>query len=226
MWRVLPIAALAAILAACAAPTPRREDIPTRASDFRPSQIRQPVVFARLQLDGQYSDEERKTMPQELEGVLLDELNAHAVLAKQVRVSVGDATRDPGPAIAREPDGPVLAGQGDVAVGLSDVPVGLPAADRRDVSALGVLDLELLGEPGADQLLHERFSLGADRGKLVGLPAHDEVPTAHVGQARLGALELLKRALECRARGRLKRRARPPRRPPARGDAVGGPGKR
>ena len=101
MWRVPPIAALAAILAACAAPTPRREDIPTRASDFRPSQIRQPVVFARLQLDGQYSDEERKTMPQELEGVLLDELNAHAVLAKEVRVSVGDATRDPGPAIAR-----------------------------------------------------------------------------------------------------------------------------
>jgi len=94
MWRVPPIAALAAILAACAAPTPRREDIPTRASDFRPSQIRQPVVFARLQLDGRYSDEERKTMPQKLEGVLLDELNAHAVLAKEVRVSVGDATRD------------------------------------------------------------------------------------------------------------------------------------
>ena len=101
MRRVLVIAALAEILAACASPAPTREVIPTRASDFRPSQIRQPVVFAQLRLDGQYSDEERTSMAQEFEGVLLEELNARAVLAKEVRVAIGDARRDPGPALAR-----------------------------------------------------------------------------------------------------------------------------
>src|SRR2546428_10671750 len=103
-----------------------------------------------------------------------------------------------------------LSGHGDVAVGLPHVPVRLPRANRRDVPPLGVLDLELLGEPRGDQLLHERLSLGTDRRKLVGLPAHDEVPTTHVRQARLGALQLLERVLEGHARGRLKRRGGPP----------------
>src|SRR5881296_2326275 len=90
-----------------------------------------------------------------------------------------------------EGDGSALSRQRDVALGLPDVPVGLPAADRRDVPAFGVLDLELLSQPCADQLLHQRLALGADRRKLVRLPAHDEVTTAHVRQARFGALELL-----------------------------------
>src|SRR5467141_2686610 len=79
MRRIMAIATLAAILAACASIAPSRDAIPTRASDFRPSQIRQPVVFAQLRFEGRYSYEERQSMPQELEGVLLDELDARAV---------------------------------------------------------------------------------------------------------------------------------------------------
>lgn len=101
MPKVLAITALAGLLAACAASAPSRDVIPARAADFTPGQIRQPVVFVQIRLDGQYSEEERKSMPQELEGVLLEELNARAVLAKEVRLSVGDATRDPGPALVR-----------------------------------------------------------------------------------------------------------------------------
>ena len=101
MRRVLAIAALVEVLAACALPAPTQEVIPTRASDFRPSQIRQPVVFAQLRFDAQYGEEERKAMSQEFEGVLLEELDARAVLAKEVRVVVGDSKRDPGPALAR-----------------------------------------------------------------------------------------------------------------------------
>ena len=101
---ILAIVALAGLLTACAETSPRREAIPVRASDFRASEMRQPVVFAQIRFGpGEYSGEERKSMEQELEGALLEELNAHALLAKEVRVSVarGDAERDPGPALAR-----------------------------------------------------------------------------------------------------------------------------
>jgi hypothetical protein len=101
MRSILAIVPLAGILAACAEPAPTREVIPTRAIDFRPSQIRQLVVFAQLRLDGEYSDEEKKSMPEEFEGVLLEELNARAVLVKEVRVTLGAARRNPGPALAR-----------------------------------------------------------------------------------------------------------------------------
>lgn len=101
MWRALALAALVGILAACASSTPGSEVVPARAGDFRPSQIRQPVVFAQIRPDGQHSDEERRSMAQELEGALLEELNARAVLAKEVGVSVGDAKRDRAPALAR-----------------------------------------------------------------------------------------------------------------------------
>ena len=96
--------ALAALLTACAEPAARREAIPVRVSDFKASEMRQPVVFAQIRFGaGQYTNEERKSIEQELEGALLEELNSRAVLAKEVRVSVarGDAERDPGPAVAR-----------------------------------------------------------------------------------------------------------------------------
>src|SRR5262245_649338 len=97
---------------------------------------------------------------------------------------------------------------GDVAVRLPDVAVGLPAPNRRYAATLGVLDVEFLGEPRADQLLHERLALGADGRKLMRFPAHDEVAATHVWQARLGALQLLERVPEGHARGRLERRTR------------------
>ena len=94
---ILAIVALAGLLTACAETSPRPEAIPVRASDFRASEMRQPVVFAQIRFGpGEYSAEERKSMEQELEGALLEELNARALLAKEVRVSVarGDAGRD------------------------------------------------------------------------------------------------------------------------------------
>jgi hypothetical protein len=100
---LLALVALAGLLAACSTAAPPRETIPVRA-DFRASEMRQPVVFAQLHFGpGDYTGEERKSMEQELEGALLDELNTRALLAKEVRVSVatGDAQRDPGPALAR-----------------------------------------------------------------------------------------------------------------------------
>jgi len=96
--------ALAGLLTACAESAPRREVIPVRASDFKASEMRQPVVFAQIRFGaGEYTGEERKEMEQELEGALLEELNSRALIAKEVRVSVarGDAERDPGPAVAR-----------------------------------------------------------------------------------------------------------------------------
>src|SRR2546426_8806818 len=104
MRRVPAIVALAALLTACAEPAARREAIPVRVSDFKASEMRQPVVFAQIRFGaGQYTNEERKSIEEELEGALLEELNSRAVLAKEVRVSVarGDAERDPGPAVAR-----------------------------------------------------------------------------------------------------------------------------
>src|SRR5439155_3534958 len=101
------------------------------------------------------------------------------------------------------PAAPALSWQREVAVGLPDVAVGLSAPDRGDAPAFRVLDLEFLGQPGPDQLLHEQVPVGADRRQLVRLPAHDEVAAAHVRQARLGALQLLERSLERHARDRL-----------------------
>src|SRR2546430_10335043 len=46
-------------------------------------------------------------------------------------------------------------------------------ATRRDVPPLALLDVELVGEPRGDQLLHERLSLGTEPRKLVVLTAHD-----------------------------------------------------
>src|SRR5262249_22959434 len=100
------------------------------------------------------------------------------------------------------------ARQGDVAVRLPDVAVGFPAPNRRDAAALGVLDVEFLGEPCADQLLHERLALGADGRELMRFPPHHEVAAAHVWQARFGALQLLERVLEGHARDRLEGRPR------------------
>lgn len=76
-WRhagVVALAVLAAVLAACASSTTRRADVPVRAVDFRPNQIRQPVVFARISFGiGQFSDEELAESAKRLAKRLVEE---------------------------------------------------------------------------------------------------------------------------------------------------------
>src|SRR3989304_442754 len=77
---------LGLLAAACAAPS-ETAPAPARASDFRPEQVRQPLVLVRLTLGpGEWEDRDRVTLPSEYQGVLLEALNARAVLAKEVQV--------------------------------------------------------------------------------------------------------------------------------------------
>lgn len=74
-----------------------------RASDFRPAQIRQPVIVVRLVL-GQtdLGERERAALPGEYEGALLEGLNGKAVLARDVRIlGAPDAKLDERAALAR-----------------------------------------------------------------------------------------------------------------------------
>src|SRR3990170_3464709 len=74
------------LAAACAAPS-EIAPAPTGAPDFRPEQVRQPLVLVRLTLGpGEWEDRDRGTLPSEYQGVLLEALNARAVLAKEVQV--------------------------------------------------------------------------------------------------------------------------------------------
>ena len=99
------LGALALLLAACAPAAQAPAVVPLRATDFRSSEIRQPVIFVQFTFGaGQYDDKERRTMPEEYEGALLEGLNARAVLTKEVRVATAgrDATLDATLARARE----------------------------------------------------------------------------------------------------------------------------
>lgn len=72
-------------LAACATPAATRE--PARAADFQPSQIRQPALVVRVQLGpGPWSERERQQLAASYEHALLEELNARAIAAVDVRV--------------------------------------------------------------------------------------------------------------------------------------------
>src|SRR5262245_26287907 len=72
------------------------------------------------------------------------------------------------------------------------------APDRSHQAPDTVVRLELLGEPGFDELLHERLALGSRGGQHRRAPAHDEVAAAHVRQPRLRALQLGERTVEGR----------------------------
>src|SRR5919198_306555 len=87
--------------AACVSPG-GAEVVPIRAADFRPAQIRQPVVVVRLAVAGQQSEQDREALPAEYEGAMLEGLNARAVLAKDVQVLAGsDAKLDAHAALER-----------------------------------------------------------------------------------------------------------------------------
>jgi hypothetical protein len=104
MAKRLVLGTLGLLLGACAPTAQAPAVVPVRATDFKSSEIRQPVVFVQVAFGaGQYEDKERRAIPEEYEGALLEGLNARAVLTKEVRVSVGgrDATLDAALARAR-----------------------------------------------------------------------------------------------------------------------------
>jgi hypothetical protein len=87
---VIGLAALAVVCGACTAPV--APPGPLRAPDFRPQQIRQPALSVLVSVPPeQFSDREREAMPAEYESALLEALNARAVLARDVQVSVDRA---------------------------------------------------------------------------------------------------------------------------------------
>lgn len=76
---------LTVLLAACAPFD--TGPLPTRAVDFKSSEIRQPAVYVRLSFGaGEWDARERAALPGQYEGALLEGLNAKAVLAKDVQV--------------------------------------------------------------------------------------------------------------------------------------------
>lgn len=102
MWRVLALAALAQVVAACAASSGPPRVVPTRAADFKPAEIRRPAIFVRFAFSGQFADTEREAMLADYEGALLEGLNARAVLARDVQLLAGrDATLEPAAAVER-----------------------------------------------------------------------------------------------------------------------------
>lgn len=72
------------LLAAGCASTETSGPGPRRASDFKPEQVRRPAIFVRFDFAGTFEDRERQAQLDQYEGVLLEALNARAVLAKAV----------------------------------------------------------------------------------------------------------------------------------------------
>ena len=102
MPKGLALGAIALVLGACAPSAQAPAVVPVRATDFKSSEIRQPVVFVQVAFGaGQYDDKERRTIPEEYEGALLEGLNTRAVLTKEVHVSAGGRDASLAAALAR-----------------------------------------------------------------------------------------------------------------------------
>jgi hypothetical protein len=101
MARVTPLLALAVIGAACAPFD--TGPLPTRAVDYKASEIRRPAVYVRVSFgSGAWDARERASLPARYEGALLEGLNTKAVLARDVQlVPERDAKFDAGAALAR-----------------------------------------------------------------------------------------------------------------------------
>ncbi len=77
---------------------------PTRASDFRPAQIRQAVVLVRVIVSptSRVSERERRDLPALYESALLEALDTRAILVRDIRsVDAAGAALDAGAAAAR-----------------------------------------------------------------------------------------------------------------------------
>jgi len=84
--RLASLAVPALLAAACAAGL-EGEPAPARAPDFRPEQVRRPLVLVRLVRGaGRWEERESRALPDEYQGALLEALNARAVLAREVQV--------------------------------------------------------------------------------------------------------------------------------------------
>src|SRR3990170_1016896 len=84
--RAALLAVLALLRAACGEAL-QGEPAPTRAPDFRPEQVRRPLVLVRLvRGPGEWEERESRALPDEYQGALLEALNARAVLAREVQV--------------------------------------------------------------------------------------------------------------------------------------------
>jgi len=97
MSRLTALLALAALFTGCASLD--AGPVPTRAVDFKPSEIRQPAVYVRLSFGpGEWNPGDRATLPAGYESALLEGLNAKAVLARDVQMIPERDTRFDGPA--------------------------------------------------------------------------------------------------------------------------------
>ena len=80
---------LAAILLVAGCAPAARESHPTpapaRGADFKPAEVRMPAITVHFTFGpGEFSEQERRSLPGEYEGAVLEGLNARAVLARDV----------------------------------------------------------------------------------------------------------------------------------------------
>ncbi|MBI4637705.1 MAG: hypothetical protein HY727_15310 [Candidatus Rokubacteria bacterium] len=101
MLRLIRIGAVGLLAGACAAPSAGL--MPSRAPDFKTSEIRRPALLVRVSFGpGEWSERERASLPPEYEGTLVEALNAKAVLARDVQLVAREAGSFGGPtALAR-----------------------------------------------------------------------------------------------------------------------------
>jgi hypothetical protein len=101
MPKTAALAALALLAAACAS-TSDRPPGPVRVADFKPEQLRRPVVVVRFTFTSGFEDREKQAQLADYEGALLEGLNARAVLAREVRIlRERDPRLEPGAALAK-----------------------------------------------------------------------------------------------------------------------------
>jgi hypothetical protein len=101
MPKTAALAALALLAAACAS-TSDRPPGPVRVADFKPEQLRRPVVVVRFTFTPGFEDREKQAQLADYEGALLEGLNARAVLAREVRIlRERDPRLEPGAALAK-----------------------------------------------------------------------------------------------------------------------------
>lgn len=100
------VVALAVVLAGCAGPSsesrPGSPDVIASKARFDTRELRQPAVFVRVEVGrGELSDQEAAALSSEYEGLLLDGLNAKAVLTRDVTAVPARQKLDNAAALAR-----------------------------------------------------------------------------------------------------------------------------
>lgn len=89
MWLITVVVLAGVMLAGCASSPGSPTPVPAtrRGDEFGPTQLRQAAVLVRVALaPASFSDRERGSIPREYEAALLDALDAHALVTKDVRL--------------------------------------------------------------------------------------------------------------------------------------------